>query len=180
MQDAFVQFMLGRTGLDYDRLFRSFGMKLALVLALLEQHWASVIRKNDATLYRMMWAGAALSLSLLLGFCHKDLWPWYFMTLVAGTTLIPSAVFLARLTWPKLQDCILRSGNIFTVIDYLDDEYVREKRLIDDLPLASSEKARLYTARYRQFRFERAELRALIVSGMCESHRGAVNPPPNS
>jgi hypothetical protein len=112
-------------------------MKLAVILTLLRQQWRNVTVKSGAALYRLLWCGAALSSSLLAGLGFASVRPWYFATVVSGITLIPLAAFLSWLTWPYVQELILRSRNKLMVIHYLRDEYIEESRLTRVMTSAS-------------------------------------------
>ena len=112
-------------------------MKLAVILTLLRQQWRNVTVKSGAALYRLLWCGAALSLSLLTGLWSASVGPWYFASVVSGITLIPLAAFLSWLTWPYVQELILRSRNKLMVILYLRDEYIEESRLTRAMTSAS-------------------------------------------
>lgn len=105
-------------------------MKPALILALLRQQSRNVRVKSGAALYCLLWRGAAVSLSLLLaGSRCASLWQFYSVTVGLGITLIPLAEFLSWLTWPYVQDRILRSRNKLMVILFLRDEYIEQRRL---------------------------------------------------
>ena len=144
-------------------------MKLAVILALLRQQWRNVTVKSGAALYRLLWCGAALSLSLLAGIGSTFLWP---ATVVSGITLIPLAAFLSWLTWPYVQSWILRSHNKLMVIHYLRDERIEESRVSRAIASASSN-GRIDN---EELQLQTRAIRAGILSEAYPSCRGLLEP----
>jgi hypothetical protein len=146
-------------------------MKLAVILALLRRQWRNVAVKSGAALYRLLWCGAALSLSLLAGFGSASLWP---ATVAAALTLIPLAAFLSWLTWPYVQSGILRSRNKLMVIHYLRDERIEESRVSRAVASASTN-GRIDN---EELQLQTRALRAAILSEAYPSCPGLLEPAP--
>ncbi len=73
------------------------------------------------------------------------------------------ARLLARLTWPIIQDRLLRSGNDYFVILYLRDEFLEQKLVRNSMALPVDETVRLDLAEYDKLQVETETFRAMIV-----------------
>jgi len=142
------------------------GMKWLIVITTLTKYFLGVQNKGERALFQTVWAGGAVGSGLLLGLCCRHFWPSYplsIYTLLFWFMLIPSSIWIARLVWPQLQNRTSPFANPFSAIQYLDDEYCRDKRRIDGLPVNRMKKARMHAKRYEQFLAECEPFRQTIL-----------------
>ena len=139
-------------------------MKLVALLAGLRKWLADTLARTDATLYQMVWGGCAAIVCVVVGICVGSFWPWYFVASLLAIPLVPFFVFIARSTWPKVQNRRSQSSNTYMLLHNLLDQFIADIVLIGNLPLSDSEKTPLYRATCEDFFRKRKRLRASINS----------------
>ena len=137
-------------------------MKQTIIATILKKLSADGKNESNASLYQKVWTRAAVTIAVHVGLSSSPRFAWYFFTTLAAT-LVPVARLLARLTWPIIQDRLLRSGNDYFAILYLRDEFIEQKRVRNSMALPVDETVRLDLAEYDKLQMETETFRAMII-----------------
>jgi hypothetical protein len=137
-------------------------MKQTIITTILKKLSGNDKNESNASLYQKVWTRAAVTVAVHVGLSSSPRFVWYFFTTLAAT-LVPLARLLARLTWPIVQDRLLRSGNDYFVILYLRDEFIEQKRVRNSTALPVDETVRLDLAEYDKLQTEMETFRAMII-----------------
>jgi hypothetical protein len=137
-------------------------MKQTIIPTILKKLSTDGKNESNASLYQKVWIRAAMTAAVHVGLSSSPCFAWYFFTTLSAT-LVPLARLVARLTWPVIQDRLLRSRNDYFVILYLRDEFIEQKRLRNGMTLTVDETTRLDLAEYEKLQTETETFRAMII-----------------
>jgi hypothetical protein len=142
-------------------------MKLTTIPTTLKKLTANVRNRTSANLYATTFVCAALTIAVHISLTSSPYFAWYsFSTLSA--TLTTFARLVARLTWPIIQDWLLRSNNNGLLILWLRDEFTQEKFLRDIFTLSLSERAQLDLAECEKLQNETEKIRTMTINALLQ------------